>query len=123
MHSVALSSSILAAALCASTAAIAAQAPPPGDAERGKAAYLRVGCYTCHGFEGQGVPGRKLAPNPLAYPAFSNFVRTSTGEMPTFTPKVLPEQDLADIHAYLRSKPAAPNPSTVRGAKSNSVYK
>ena len=113
MNSIAFSSSILAAVLCASTAAHAAQAPPPGDVERGKAAYLRVGCYTCHGFEGQGVPGRKLAPNPLPYPAFSNFVRTSTGEMPTFTPKVLPDQDLADIHAYLRSKPAAPNPSTI----------
>jgi ubiquinol-cytochrome c reductase cytochrome c subunit len=113
MNVVAISSSaILAALLCASTA-IAAQAPPPGDAERGKAAFLRVGCYTCHGFEGQGVPGRKLAPNPLPYPAFSNFVRTSQGEMPTFTDKVLSDQDLADIHAYLRSKPASPNPSTI----------
>lgn len=106
-------SSILAALLCASSAAMAAQAPPPGDVDRGKAAFLRVGCYTCHGFEGQGVPGRKLAPNPLPYPAFSNFVRTSTGEMPTFTPQVLSDQDLADIHAYLRSKPASPNPGTI----------
>jgi mono/diheme cytochrome c family protein len=106
-------SSILAALLCASSAAMAAQAPPPGDAERGKAAFLRIGCYTCHGFEGQGVPGRKLAPNPLPFPAFSNFVRTSTGEMPTFTAKVLSDQDLADIHAYLRSKPVSPNPSTI----------
>jgi len=108
-----VAASILAVGLCASTAAMAAQAPPPGDAERGKAAFLRIGCYTCHGFEGQGVPGRKLASNPLPYPAFSNFVRTSTGEMPTFTPQVLPDQDLADIHAYLRSKPASPNPSTI----------
>jgi len=106
-----IASTILATVFCAS-AAIAAQAPA-GDAERGKAAFLRVGCYTCHGFEGQGVPGRKLAPNPLPYPAFSNFVRTSTGEMPTFTTQVLPEQDLADIHAYLLSKPASPNPSTI----------
>ena len=112
MHIIARSS-ILAALFCASSAAIAAQAPPPGDAERGKAAFLRVGCYTCHGFEGQGVPGRKLAPNPLPYPAFSNFVRTSTGEMPTFTLQVLPDQDLADIHAYLRSKPATPNAANI----------
>ena len=112
MKIVALSAAVLTAALCAS-AALAAPAPPQGDAERGKAAFLRVGCYTCHGFEGQGVPGRKLAPNPLPYPAFSNFVRTSTGEMPTFTPQVLPEQDLADIHAYLRLKPAAPNAAAI----------
>src|SRR5882672_3542397 len=104
---------LLAVALGASAAAAAPAPAPQGDVERGKAAFLRVGCYTCHGFEGQGVPGRKLAPNPLPYPAFSNFVRTSPGEMPTFTAKVLPEQDLADIHAYLRSKPAAPNPTAV----------
>ena len=103
------SSVILAAAFFASAAA----AQPAGDAERGKTAFLHYGCYTCHGFEGQGVPGRKLAPNPLPYPAFSNFVRTSPGEMPTFTQKVLPDQDLADIHAYLRSKPASPNPNTI----------
>src|SRR5215475_16123308 len=103
---------VLAAAL-ASSAAIAAQAGPAGDAEKGKAAFLKYGCYTCHGFEAQGVPGRKLAPNPLAYPAFSAFVRTSPGEMPTFTEKVLPDQDLADIHAYLRSKPASPDPSGI----------
>jgi mono/diheme cytochrome c family protein len=104
--------SVLAASMFAN-AALAAQAPPPGDAERGKAAFLKYGCYTCHGYEAQGVPGRKLTPNPLPYAAFSNFVRTSPGEMPTFTQKVLPDQDLADIHAYLRSKPASPNPSSI----------
>src|SRR5256885_15919934 len=109
-----VSSAALAAMLCASGVALAAQAPaPPGDAERGKAAFLRYGCYTCHGYDAQGVPGRKLAPNPLPWPAFSNFVRSSPGEMPTFTPAVLPDQDLADIHAYLRSKPATPNPATI----------
>jgi len=107
---------IAAAVLLASfnaAAALAAQAPPPGDVERGKAAFLKYGCYTCHGYEAQGVPGRKLAPNPLPYPAFSNFVRTSPGEMPTFTQAVLPDQDLADIHAYLRSKPASPNAANI----------
>jgi len=107
-------SSVLAAVLCANAAALAAQAPPPGDVERGKGAFLKYGCYTCHGYDAQGVPGKKLAPNPLPYAALSNFVRTSPGEMPTFTQKVLPDQDLADIHAYLRSKPASPNPSTIQ---------
>ena len=40
-------------------------------------------------------------------------MRTSPGEMPTFTPQVLPEQDLVDIYAYVRSKPATPNPATI----------
>jgi mono/diheme cytochrome c family protein len=114
MIRVLLSCAALTAMLCANSASLAAQAPaPPGDAERGKAAFIRFGCWTCHGYDAQGVPGRKLAPNPLPWPAFSNFVRTSPGEMPTFTATVLPDQDLADIHAYLRSKPAAPNPATI----------
>lgn len=112
MKIIALTSALVMGSLC-SSAVLAAQAPPPGDVERGKAAFLKYGCYTCHGYEAQGVPGRKLAPNPLPYPAFSNFVRTSPGEMPTFTQAVLPDQDLADIHAYLRSKPAAPNPAAI----------
>ncbi len=112
MRRVFFSSAVLMTVLFA--AAALAQAPAPqGDPERGKAAFLRIGCYTCHGYEGQGVPGRRLAPNPLPYPAFSAFVRTSQGEMPTFTEKVLPEQDLIDIHAYLRSKPASPDPKSI----------
>ena len=113
MTRIAVTSSVLFALLCAGPT-LAAQAPaPPGDVERGKTAFLRYGCYTCHGYDAQGVPGRKLAPNPLAWPAFSSFVRSSPGEMPTFTPQVLPDQDLADIHAYLRSKPATPNPANI----------
>src|SRR6185436_8376761 len=92
-------SSLLVAALSAG-AAIAAPAPAPqGDPARGKVAFLRVGCYTCHGYEGQGVPGKKIAPNPMAYAAFAAYVRTSPGEMPTFTPAVLPDQELVDIYA------------------------
>ncbi len=109
-----IASALFAVAVGATAAAIAAPAPAPqGDPVRGKAAFLRVGCYTCHGYEGQGVPGKKIAPNPLPYPAFSNFVRTSPGEMPTFTAQILPDQDLADIYAYLRSKPASPNAANI----------
>ena len=109
-------SSVLAVALFTSATAFAAQAQAPqGDAGRGKAAFLRAGCYTCHGYEGQGAPatGKKLAPGPLPYPVFSNFVRTTSGQMPPFTVASLPEQDLADIHAYLRTFPATPNQGTI----------
>jgi mono/diheme cytochrome c family protein len=104
----------VAAALFAGAAAIGAPAPQ-GDATRGKAAFMRVGCYTCHGTEGQGAAatGKKLAPNPLPYPAFSAFVRSTSQEMPPFTEQMLPEQDLADIHAYLRTIPPSPNADTI----------
>jgi mono/diheme cytochrome c family protein len=58
--------------------------------------------------------GKKLAPNPLPYAAFSAFVRNTDRDMPPFTDKVLPESDLMDIHAYLRSIPASPNPANIQ---------
>ena len=109
-------SAMISAALVAGAAAAPA---PAGDAVKGKAALLKYGCYTCHGYEGQGAgaTGKKLAPNPLPYAAFSAFVRATSREMPPFTEKVLPEQDLMDIHAYLRTIPAAPNPANIQVLK------
>jgi hypothetical protein len=36
-----------------------AQMPPAGDAEAGKTLYVRLGCWTCHGYEGQRAPRRE----------------------------------------------------------------
>ncbi len=114
MKPVIFASIMISAALFAGAAAVGAPAPQ-GDAVKGKAAYDHYGCYTCHGTEGQGAAatGKKLAPNPLPYAAFSGFVRTTSLAMPPFTEQILPEPDLADIHAYLRSIPASPNPATI----------
>lgn len=84
------------------------------DAAAGKETYIRVGCYSCHGYEGQGAgTGPKLAPDPLPYAALSTFVRQTAGGMPPFTPAVLPDADLQDIYAYLQSIPAAPDPDNI----------
>lgn len=97
-----------------SNAPIAEAAQAQGDVARGKAAFERIGCWACHGHQGQGgSTGPKIAPNPLAFPAFSGFVRTTSGEMPPFTARVLPDQDLRDIHAFLMSVPAAPAVATI----------
>jgi len=75
-------------------------------AEKGKVAYVKNGCWQCHGFVGQGgVAGPKLAPNPMALEALSAFVRFTRGPMPPYQEAVLSSQDLADIHAYLQSIP------------------
>jgi mono/diheme cytochrome c family protein len=106
---------LITAALFAGAAAVGAPAPG-GDPGKGKAAFLKYGCYTCHGYEGQGAAatGKKLAPNPMAYAAFSAFVRTTSQQMPPFTAEILPEPDLMDIHAYLRTIPPSPNPGTIQ---------
>ena len=99
--------SVAAAALVLGTQAFAA------DAAKGKDIYVRVGCWECHGFQGQGGVGPKLAPEPLAAPALKNFVRTTSGDMPAFTAKVLSDADLDDIYAYLQSIPKSPDVKTI----------
>src|SRR5712692_5313294 len=83
-----------------------AAAAPAGDAEKGKALFVKNGCYQCHNYEGHGgAAGARLAPNPLPFRGFVNYVRSPRGDMPPYTARVMSEQDLADVHAYLRSRP------------------
>jgi mono/diheme cytochrome c family protein len=87
---------------------------PAADAVKGKQAYMRVGCFQCHGRQGQGgVAGLKLAPDPLSYDALVNFVRTSSGQMPRYSAKILSDDELSDIYAYLQSVPKPPDPKTI----------
>jgi mono/diheme cytochrome c family protein len=87
---------------------------PAGNATRGKQIFYDHGCYECHGREGQGslVTGPRLGPDPIPYESFTSYIRKPTGEMPPFTSKVVPDQDLADIYAYLASRPHPPAPKT-----------
>jgi mono/diheme cytochrome c family protein len=96
---------LAAAALVFSHAAAAA-----GSAEKGKTAFVKHGCWQCHGFQGQGgIAGKKLAPNPMPLEAMSAFVRNTNGAMPPYQKAILSDADLADIHAYLQSIPKAPD--------------
>jgi len=80
-----------------------------GNAENGKKLFVKFGCYTCHGYQGQGGgAGAKLAPKPLALAALIAYVRHPSGSMPPFTDKVVTDAQLADIHAFLASVPAPP---------------
>jgi ubiquinol-cytochrome c reductase cytochrome c subunit len=44
----------------------------------------------------------------MNWQVLSTFIRTTKGDMPPYTEKVVSNQDLADIYAYLRSIPPAP---------------
>jgi ubiquinol-cytochrome c reductase cytochrome c subunit len=99
---------LIVAALLAA-ASLAAQSPSSGNAENGKRQFVKLGCYTCHGYQGQGgSAGAKLAPHPIAAAALIAYVRHPAGSMPPFTAKVVSDQDLTDIHAYLASVAAPP---------------
>jgi len=88
---------------------------PPGSAEHGKDVYVKVGCYECHGYAGQGAQatGPKLAPNPLPYVAFAAQVRTPRQDMPKYPTQTVSDQDLADIYAFVQAIPAPPSPQSI----------
>lgn len=78
-------------------------------AENGKTAFVKHGCWQCHGYEGQGSAdtsaGRVLADTKLPFDAFKAYVRDPSGGMPPFHVEILSDSDLSDIYAYLESRP------------------
>jgi mono/diheme cytochrome c family protein len=86
----------------------AAQAVPRGDALNGRKIYVSYGCYQCHGYQGQGSnAGSRLAPGPAPYPAFAYQVRQPRVRMPAYSLKIVSDQEVADIYAYLLTIPKA----------------
>jgi mono/diheme cytochrome c family protein len=84
---------------------------PAGDAANGKKLFLRDGCYECHGYAGQGgAAGARIATIGLNAQGLIRYVRAPAGAMPAYTDKVITDQELTDIHAYLqtmaKAKPA-----------------
>jgi ubiquinol-cytochrome c reductase cytochrome c subunit len=92
---------------------------PAGNAENGKRIFNKIGCYQCHGREGQGsvMTGPRIAPDPVPFEVLSRYVRKPTGEMPPYTAKVVSDQELADIYAFLQSRPHPPSAKTIPGLK------
>ena len=105
---------LLAAALFALPIARAQQAsdaPPAGNAENGKKLFMSDGCYECHGRQGQGAAqtgAARIGPPQLSFEGFQSYVRKPAIQMPPYASKALPDQDLADIYAYLKSIPMPP---------------
>ena len=76
-------------------------------AENGKRLFVRDGCYECHGYAGQGgIAGARLAPPVLNAQAITRYIRRPAGAMPGFSDKVISDQEVADIYAYLKTIPA-----------------
>ena len=85
---------------------------PP--AERGEKTYMRVGCYQCHGTDGQGNDaGPALTPNTLPVVAMASFIRFNAGQMPVYPEEVLSDREIADIVAYLNTVPPPPSADSI----------
>ncbi len=96
---------LIAAATFAFTGA--AFAADSGNAENGKALYMRDGCYECHTTVGMGGgnAGPKLAPNPLPIEGIVAELRHPRQNMPQYSEKVISDAEIADIRAYLATIP------------------
>jgi ubiquinol-cytochrome c reductase cytochrome c subunit len=78
-----------------------------GNAENGRRVFMKKNCYYCHGSAGQGGrDGARIAQTPLAPQALIRYVRRPTGRMPAYTEKILSDQELMDIAAYLKAVPS-----------------
>lgn len=100
MKTFALKAALAAATILCAGAALA------GSAEKGKQTFEQKGCWQCHGYEGQGgVAGPRLANTQLPEESLIAFVHETNGAMPPYSKKLLSDEDLADIYAYLQSKP------------------
>lgn len=97
---------LLAAAVAA--AQTPSQTPPAGNADAGKKLFVSFGCWTCHGYEGQGGAGPRIAPRPLPLAAFTAFLRRPPDRMPVYPERLVSDEDLGHIHAYLQSRPMPP---------------
>jgi len=104
------------AALAGTILTAQSQPVPAGSIEKGRLGFVRVGCAQCHGREAQGSPttGPRLGPNGLPYPAFARYVRAPRLQMPPYTEKVLSDADLADLYAFVQSRPKAATPPALQ---------
>jgi mono/diheme cytochrome c family protein len=107
----------LALASLAFGACAQAQDAPKGDTAKGKQLFLADGCSYCHGTVGQGGggrgPGLRIAQQPIPFAAFLNQLRQPANEMPVYVEKVLSDQDVADIFAYIQALPPPPDLKTI----------
>jgi mono/diheme cytochrome c family protein len=84
---------------------------PSGDAARGKAAYMKNMCYTCHGTAGQGGDrgsGPRIAYDVWPWEGFAQQVRRPRESMPRYPAEHLSDAALADIYAFVASQKRGP---------------
>ena len=76
-----------------------------GSAEAGKATFTAVGCWSCHGTEGQGAAatGPKIANTALPFDAFLQQLRHPASQMVPVPVSIVSDKQAADIFAYLHT--------------------
>ncbi|NNC77618.1 MAG: cytochrome c [Woeseiaceae bacterium] len=73
----------------------------------GRALYVRYQCWQCHGYEGQGGAGPRVATMQYPFDAFIRFVRFPN-EMPAYSKELLSDDEVRRIFDFLASIPVPP---------------
>jgi mono/diheme cytochrome c family protein len=117
MHRFAIRAALAAVAAFALGQVAVDAAAAAGSPDKGKDAFVKRGCYLCHGTVGQGSTGtsggKVLYDTKLPIEAFIAFVRGTNRAMPPYSEKVLSDGDLTDIYAYLTSLPKPADYKTI----------
>ena len=77
----------------------------PGDPDRGQQVFFQNGCNVCHGDTGQGLIGPTLAQTSFSVEQVIGQYRSPRDAMPPFSADIVPDQQVADVHAWLQTLP------------------
>jgi cytochrome c553 len=77
-----------------------------GVAETGQLVWAEQDCATCHGDNAEGTPGTLnigIVHTTLTFEEFVLKVRLGPADMKAYSARVLPDEDLAHVYAWLQS--------------------
>lgn len=85
---------------------IAACGGPEGNADEGARWYIMHNCSACHGSTANNGRATEIAQTDLGFGSFVRYLRNpDSPSMPPFPESKLPEDDAADIFAWLKNIP------------------
>jgi mono/diheme cytochrome c family protein len=88
---------------------------PAGNVENGQKLYRTSGCYECHGTVAQGSPRTgPILLTPRPFEGFLRQLRRPSAEMPPYLDKVLSDQQVADIYAFIQTLPKPVDYKTIK---------
>ncbi len=94
---------LLASALTLAGGLLPSQRAAAQDPDNGRHNYAYYGCLDCHGVDGQGDVGPKIAGISVSMEEFLTQLRTPLEEMDPYPADFLPDELAADIYAFLQT--------------------
>ena len=102
-------------ASCAASSRAQQPAAPAGDAAQGRKDVVAYYCYSCHGYSAEGSDqGPRIDTGKWTQANFMAYVRKGGRSMPRYAAeKQIPDAALVNIYAFLKARPANPDPKSI----------